>query len=201
MIRFLFIFVLILISYRLYSFSRTGDKYETYKSSQNNNGNVIKWADNKLTWENFQGKPELQSKYKAETFTIIKSNPIFYNSDSIIYEISNCFVINKSWTKDNESSRLLSHEQLHFDISELAARRTRKAYSSVKLTKHEITYEKLSRIFKYYSGKYKDSLNSKYDLQTNHGLDSIIQINWERKITIELEGLREYSTERVKVNR
>lgn len=162
----------------------------------------IQWNDKViLTWTDFQGLPDEQSEYKALTYTKIKSEPKNYTPDQIEYSITNFFNKNESWSKDKKSTDLLKHEKLHFDISELAARKTRYNYSIQDIAELEPSYEKLSKLFKEYAIEFKDSLNSAYDEETNHGINGAKQKEWEKKIALELKKMEKYSSTKVVIRR
>lgn len=166
------------------------------------NDSLILWKqDLKLTWNDFQGEINKSSEYKAMTFATVKAVPIFYSKDSIVYTITSNFEKKLSWSKDKSSSSLLKHEQLHFDIAELVARKMRFDCSKLKIKELKKTYSELSYIFDYYTGKYIDSLDNKYDIETNHGTIEKKQKDWELKIAKELKSLDKYSNTRVVVRR
>lgn len=91
---------------------------------------LIKWApDKKLTWDDFQGKPDSKCRQtKAVTWTKLKGRSKVYD-DRIEYDYSCFFNKEKSW-HTGASPQLLNHEQGHFDIAEIFARKFRKALSS-----------------------------------------------------------------------
>lgn len=164
--------------------------------------NTILWNSSKeLTWKDFQGIPDTLSKYKAHTFSKISTYLISYNNDSILYDIPCFFIVNKSWSKDKKSEKLLKHEQLHFDIAELSARKIRYEYINHQMIDTKKTYKFISEIFEKYGKKEQNSLNSSYDLETNHGIIDIKQKEWEEKITKELKALEAYSNTRVVIKR
>ncbi|MFZ6011322.1 MAG: hypothetical protein ACOYXT_13320 [Bacteroidota bacterium] len=78
----------------------------------------------KLSWHDFQGKPGDESVGDAGTFIRIKAKPFFVKK-KVQYNVLVYFVKDKSWKRD-PSPALLAHEQLHFDMAELYARKIRK---------------------------------------------------------------------------
>lgn len=156
---------------------------------------LMEWnVDRKLSWNDFQGIPD-SSDYKAVAITKIKATPESYSNDSIVYNIRNFFNRQESWVKiDSSSQALLAHEQLHFDISELMARQTRKAYSLIDLKGLKGDYTKISNYFNYYTIYVADSIQKKYDTETNHGIDLEKQKFWEAYIRTELANYHAYSS-------
>src|SRR4051794_36615867 len=87
--------------------------------------NEIKWSSGvKLKWDDFQGKPDSGSSYKAMTTTAIRTVPNEFNDEVVDYDFVCAFNKKDSWKKI-ETDALLKHEQLHFDIAELATRNLR----------------------------------------------------------------------------
>jgi predicted secreted Zn-dependent protease len=103
------------------------------------------------------------------------------------------FVPNKSWVKSEYKSdfELLKHEQLHFDISELYARKFREQLSKMSFTENvkiEISdlYEKIT--------KKKIELQNEYDIETDHSVNILKQKQWGQKILIELQKRASYAS-------
>jgi predicted secreted Zn-dependent protease len=148
----------------------------------------------KLRWSDFESsvpQNQKQSVAKAISPTNIFVNS-FRNEGVLKYKVKAVFFKNRAWTKDTSAS-LLAHEQLHFDIAELYARKIRKAI-------HEVS----SRIKQPLSRDFKDQIEGfllefrkrqiEYDLGTVHGVVGKSQQEWSRKICIELEQLKEYAS-------
>jgi hypothetical protein len=91
----------------------------------NDSQDLIEWNEYySLTWEDFQGTPDKQAIGDAGTAVQIKAKP-FYVKDQVQYDVEALFNRKKSWSR-GKSESLLQHEQLHFDIAELYARKIRK---------------------------------------------------------------------------
>lgn len=156
----------------------------------------IYWSDRrKLTWEDFKGKPRSTASELsgAETNTVIEFQsyaPRYLKPDIIITASIDC---TRSWVRENQkdNDNLLRHEQLHFDISEVYARKMRKAINEEKINSTNVS-EKVSRIFERIYGVYSKR-QERYDEETDHGLDEKKQKEWELKISKELLDLSAYS--------
>lgn len=129
----------------------------------------------------------------------MKTKSIQYSKELVEYELYALFVKGKSWTKSN-SLELLAHEQLHFDISELAMRRMRQKFSKHKIVTLEGVNKMLHSTFQAAS-KERKRLNREYDEETNHGLNKENQLAWEKRIKKELELLNDYSSIRVSITK
>lgn len=153
----------------------------------------IEWNENrKLTWADFRGKPNRSSHNEAMTDSGMAIS-LDCNDDRTDVKIETFFNPKKSWTKDHESTYLLAHEQLHFDITELFVRKLRKELKILgddcrKLNQHiETYYEKNYRAFVKYQAA--------YDSETNHSINSEAQLRWQKKVSKELYELRSYASE------
>jgi hypothetical protein len=152
--------------------------------------------DYKLTWADFNAEPDLGHSFAAITYSGMSysfSADVINNQVKVNYEVNCFFVPNKSWVKSEYKSdvELLKHEQLHFDISELYARKFREQLSKMSFTENvkvEISdlYEKIT--------KEKIELQNEYDIETDHSVNILKQKQWEQKILIELQKRASYAS-------
>jgi hypothetical protein len=151
----------------------------------------IYWSkDRKLTWEDFKGTPDPKAPYKAFTVGGFGCTGKPYG-DSCRITISTHFLKHKSWIKNgSENDRLLGHEQTHFDIIELFARRTRKEILEKKFKKQSFNSE-IALIFKVNNTK-KNSYQTLYDKETEHSVNLVKQQQWNEKIQNELLNYESY---------
>jgi hypothetical protein len=162
---------------------------------------LIQWEHNqKLTWKDFKGKPNKRSPYKAMTYASISSNLISFSKNELKIEVLCHFVKNKSWKK-TETDELLRHEQLHFDIAELAARKMRERVSKLnfKSLNTKNLEQKLNTIFNL-SVEEQVKMNQKYDSETNHSIKYKAQLNWENWIKEKLIETKEFSRTNITIN-
>lgn len=162
---------------------------------------TILWRSNlKLSWDDYESSPDSTSQYQANTSSWIRFLPIVYD-DSIVLEIPCYFVKSQSWSKDKLAVELLRHEQLHFDIAELIARKIRKDCSKHISTSLKESSKILQSHYDKYYGTDWDNLNKSYDTETEHGTISVKQIEWESKIAKDLKALNAYSSTRLVIKR
>ncbi len=114
--------------------------------------------------------------------------------DSIFY-IESVFNRYKSYfiDKKEKSQWLLKHEQLHFDILEVFARRFRKKifldyYNKGKYLDDDALYSIYLIIYRDYI-----QMSEEYDKETNHSINKLKQEEWNIKIAKELKDLVSYS--------
>lgn len=175
--------------------------HTSVKSQEKQEYDRIEWSsDVKLTWKDFMGKPDTLSKYKAVTFTKIRVQDEKFD-DKIILNFPATFNRSLSWTKDTKSTSLLRHEQVHFDISELVARKIRKDCSQHVSYDLSLSYEFIQNTYDYYRTYCLDSINDTYDSETNHGMIKSKQKEWEEKIAKELKDLDRYAYTKVTIER
>ncbi|WP_281765469.1 DUF922 domain-containing protein [Neptunitalea lumnitzerae] len=163
-------------------------------SQEIENDTILLWQlDRPLEWIDFQGKEKIEPNvtHKSDAVTSVKFLFIsMSNSEGIIYPYPVCYFLkNISWTISNSTS-LLNHEQTHFNISELYARKIRKEFLEL-LKKENIIqedYEKISN--KYIKEVYERHIL--YDEETVHGRIQEAQNEWDKKIRKELEELKEF---------
>lgn len=153
------------------------------------------WSSkNKLRWNDFKGRvpaEEQQTSTKAVCPYGILSSPLREN-EILRYKVRLVFYKNRAWTKDT-SEIVLEHEQLHFDMAEIYARKMRKAIHDVLLKNKNPTSSDYGQVIK--GGlEEDDKRQNAYDNETVHGLIRASQHKWEKQIRLELEQLKEYAT-------
>jgi len=147
--------------------------------------NKIAWHENnQLVWDDYQGRPILHGRFNAESSLQIsyRLGITKQNDDLKINLTVNCiFDKESSWVNPkNKTNMLLEHEQLHFDIAEVYARRLRKELSESKFTIKNYK-SKSSDIFEANFKDYK-KFQVIYDRETNHGLMQRQQEIWKTEI-------------------
>ncbi len=150
----------------------------------------IFWDVNKkLKWSDFQGAPPKNSGFvKAMTaYQILIKSAARYEDETPYYDVKNVFVKSDSWTKTS-SEKTLVHEQLHFDISEVYARKVRKAFE--KLYQDSITDTSIYRkLFKELDEECFE-IQQEYDREAH--FNNKKQQEWEICVAKELKELKEY---------
>lgn len=159
----------------------------------------IKWSANLLTWSLFRPISDTslikvvgakKIKAKAATTTAITAN--FSCHENIFhYEVLAFFSLKQSWVLKQAQSDtlLLRHEQLHFNISELYARKIRKYLAEYK---NPCGKEKEIKNFVDSLKQAERVENDIYDIQSAHSTDKIMQKKWEEKVIKEMQELKFY---------
>lgn len=156
----------------------------------------INWSENeKLVWDNFQSKRNNLGGSTVVAYThcgwefsaITSSDP----KVPVKIDIQTIFNEDKSW-KDVKriNDYVLVHEQKHFDIAEIHARKLRKEVS--EKIKTSADYHKFFKtIYAKISSEYK-SFQATYDRITEHGMNKEKQAEYNALISEELEKLKNY---------
>lgn len=155
-----------------------------------NNDDQILWdTDRKLVWDDFKGTADAgMPNIEALTASTIEVSTSYYENEVPKFNVASFFIKSQSWTK-TDSDFTLEHEQLHFDITEIHARKIRKAFDS--LSRKKVTnINKYKQIHARY-GKICSSYQDAYD-KSVYGNDAE-QEKWARKITAELNRLEKYA--------
>lgn len=151
---------------------------------------TIHWSPcYKLKWEDFKGKADSSSKYGAISFCTIKYS-VSHNSNSYFYKVS-CFFNKKiSWVRIHSDIGLI-HEQGHFNIAELYARKLRKAFKEYKFNSTTIM-EDFKLLFNN-NNKERAKYDALYDMETDFSRNQKAQSYWNKKVSSELESLKEFA--------
>jgi hypothetical protein len=142
-----------------------------------------------LKWEDFQGKPEPNSEFGAISRCAIKYS-LTVKENTYNYKVDCEFHTKISWTKDFDSVGL-RHEQGHFNIAELFARKLRKRFSTYKFNPSKIMQD-FRNLFEL-NNKERLKMDNLYDQETDFSRNRPKQFYWNKKILIELKKYQAYS--------
>jgi len=155
---------------------------------------VIDWsAERKLNWDDFKGKVPANVREAALSqcgFGYATNNVT--RREALNVTVQARFYRKQSWSHpDKRSIRLLQHEQRHFDLCELYARKLRQRVANEHWTGADIN--KLDKAY----DKLMEELNEMqitYDDETIHGLNTEKQNEWNDKIGKDMDALSSFST-------
>ncbi|MDP1800128.1 MAG: hypothetical protein Q8L81_02160 [Bacteroidota bacterium] len=147
----------------------------------------ILWSEDRpLTWNDFKGKPEKRFAAASTSYDILKE----VNKNSV--EIKAVFFTQSSWKKTSWiNDQVLAHEQKHFDIVELYARKLRKQIKETKFTSYEDLKSKMEPLYDV-NDKAMDKYQDLYDEETDGSMNGDKQREWQTKITKEIKALDAY---------
>jgi hypothetical protein len=151
--------------------------------------NFLVWNENKpLEWNDFSGQTNDSSNYDAEAFAEVRYRYSFKSTADFHFEVLASFNKNISWSrKQRRSQDLLKHEQLHFDIAEVYARKMKEMFNN-----HEYGKNFANEILQLFNEKKLEyhAMQQRYDEETNHSLNKEKQIEWEVYVHEELNRLK-----------
>lgn len=165
-----------------------------FSQSQFENDSILIWNKNrKISWEDFRVYNDLD--FEDNFHAAVSSNIIIkpkavrkcgdYKFIAVLYK-------KESWVAF-KSDKLLEHEQLHFNITELFARKLRKYFSEEK--NHYLSNPKECQAV--YNSFIKDLIffQNLYDEETRFGTHEAKQKEWNLKIYELLEEYKDYELE------
>nr|WP_299341944.1 DUF922 domain-containing protein [Allomuricauda sp.] len=144
----------------------------------------IPWSpDLKLTWADFKGKIPPAAVPAATTASGISyrySANLIHHEVDLDFEVTAFFYPNESWYKPEVCDDLiLSHEQLHFDIAELFARKMRRELERTSFSDN--VKAEIRRIYKDILQELQD-YQERYDWETNFSRNREKQLEWNERV-------------------
>jgi hypothetical protein len=140
---------------------------------------IIPWEnDKRLAWDDFLCDPKVGTDAVASTST---SLGIAYqlNDGQLKYHITCYFNKEKSWGL-MRTDYILAHEQGHFDITEIFARKLNEALQNYQFNKR--TFKKdIGQIYQSIVAE-KEDYQKTYDAETDHSRNRKVQYDWLEKI-------------------
>jgi hypothetical protein len=166
-------------------------------SSQMAKHQAFPWALRRLlTWADFKGSPPRESQAAAET-----AYTLFYGvrcvGQKFEFRVVAAFRPNDSWVRPAvvkntaDSSRALRHEQTHFDISEVHARRMRRYFAELVAPCRTSTGDLADAAERFISDE--RNAQAQYDKETDHSRSAAPQARWDKEIDNQLLTLSRYA--------
>ncbi|MHA7863883.1 DUF922 domain-containing protein [Flagellimonas marinaquae] len=150
----------------------------------------VPWTENvRLTWADFKGKVPPGQPPAATTASGISysySANLLHHEVKLDFEVNAYFYPNESWYKPELcDENTLTHEQLHFDITEVFARKMRE-----KLRRTSFSDDVKAEVRKIYHDILKElqEYQERYDWETNFSRNREKQAEWNRKIAEALKN-------------
>jgi hypothetical protein len=151
---------------------------------------LLAWsAARKLVWDDFKGTPDARSGAAASTATKLGFD-YSVSKNEFAFSITLHFSKTRSWARE-KNDHILRHEQGHFDIAEIFARKLYKKMKSYRFHKNTYRHD----VNKIYDDilKDKDSMQQQYDEETDFSRNKEKQAEWLKKIASMLEELKAYA--------
>lgn len=148
------------------------------------------WNESRtLKWVDFKGSPGSLDGWAASSSTGISqgysaNREGFIDKESI--SVTAHFYPQYSWVRHSEKTKhLLAHEQTHFDITEVYARKLRE-----RILGYEFTSNGLEEIKVLYQEIETERIATQklFDKESNHSIDHMKEVQWEFKVARWLDG-------------
>ncbi len=150
----------------------------------------IQWSETRrLNWGDFKGTPNRGDDFVASTnsgisfsYSIGSRNGEF----NFNYTVLSNFYPKQSWYKPETASEyILKHEQTHFDISELHARKLRKKLATI-VADDNIK----SKVDKLYTETEQErrAMQREYDRESNHSKIKDAEYQWRTFVATQLKN-------------
>jgi hypothetical protein len=161
-----------------------------------------KFAQDTIIWtkDSLLVKEDFRSKHKgplpAATATGLFIHPE-YRDGTLLLHVEAIFRKSMSYMHD-DVPYILNHEQIHFDICEVHARKLRKSIIDKNFKKVNHMVQVIQKI----GDKENSELEKEeedYDKDTEHGLNAAKQQVWNEKVKAELAELEQYSSTSVDI--
>jgi uncharacterized protein YeaO (DUF488 family) len=166
----------------------------------NGSNDLIQWQANRLLkWPDFKGTAPQNSEHAAQTNSGI-SLDLQGTNNSFSISVTAHFDKQKSWAqRASESDYLLNHEQLHFNITELFARKLRKKIMYGKWTRSDELNKAIQPLYDANKNDWK-AFQAKYDKETNHSLNHEAQELWNGMVSDSLKAYDRFRGQTVTIN-
>lgn len=158
---------------------------------------TIIWDSNyRLQWKDFKSSKKTTSSERAAAVTAsgisfgfsakqTKTRLLSYD-----YHVISHFYPEKSWYfKGKENDVILEHERLHFDITELFARKLRKRIENTTFTLN--IKNEMNTLNRQINEELKE-FQEQYDFETQHSIRLEAQKKWEKDVALQLMRLNYY---------
>ena len=159
-----------------------------FSFTEKKSDDYVPWANHrKLNWDDFTMTSPSNTRDAALTTTFVGFS-FSKSRNDITFEIECKFQKSRSWGRV-KTDYILKHEQGHFDIAEIFARKLNKEITEFLAKSKQ--HEELNKIYTRVMNE-KHDMQQEYDDETNHSINKGKQTEWNDKIEEMLEELEDY---------
>jgi hypothetical protein len=147
---------------------------------------IIVWdSATKLTWVDFRGKVDAKSAFDAATVSGIRYR-LSLGGEGLSDTVTAVFYTAESWVRRGTGGSLI-HEQGHFDITEIFARKLRKRIREFVPRRGDLAHQ-LNLLYEEVE-RDREAMERLYDEETRHSTDVARQAEWNGRIRAALKEL------------
>lgn len=150
----------------------------------------IIWHENrKLTWADFKATPNGPPDYVASTNSGVSFSFSYKERNGraeIVYTVRSNFYPNLSWYRPERVSKyILEHEQMHFDISELFARKLKEELATIT---RDINFKGKAEAAYESNELDRQRMQEQYDFESDHSNNAEGETKWRAYVAAQLEA-------------
>ncbi len=168
---------------------------QAVQAQEYENDSILIWNQNReLTWKDFKSDKIKQDQFNAAgvstgLFLIYKETSNQNNEELMVFALT---LKKKSWVL-KPSKKLLNHEQTHFNITELYARKIRNEFENYVSENEVNDFEAIKNIYYKFQIK-RDSIQKIYDQEIREDWNNgrCNQKKWDRKVDSLLQVYKDY---------
>lgn len=147
----------------------------------------VEWG-NPILYQDFEATPLMSDTAAANISVTILLGYSSTRTGSLKFKVVAVMDKDESWIKDEfKKDHILKHEQGHFDIAHIYARKLEASLRQKQYTSRDI--EALNRVYDRHLEE-MNGLQVRYDIETKGGWDLLAQSKWRRFIQGELNGMK-----------
>jgi len=166
--------------------------------------NIKKFKNDTVVWhpDSLLHVSDFKSKHNSSAYGLTYTGIFLYPKESngnLNFYVEAIFVKSKSYLKTT-SEYVLKHEQLHFDICELFARKLRQKILALDFKKIRNVQDVVKNLYAKVSQEMIKE-QDKYDSETEHGFNSARQQAWSEKVKKQLDELEKFSSTEVDITK
>lgn len=152
---------------------------------------AIPWSNQRLTFGNFSGSIDSSSEHAANSQAGIRLDVEASNDLKAVHiAVAAIFYPDSSWLKVHNED-LLTHEQGHFDLCEVYARKIRRQISTINSRDYATVSQTVVEIYTSFRDQ-ETNAHQKYDVETAHGINRAEQQRWDKRIAAQLRENERY---------
>ncbi len=175
-----------------------GPTFQQTIDSQIAKDEAIAWAARRpLTWADFKGRPPADAGPVAAETAYAFIQGAGCRGSTFEFRVVAAFRPHASWVRPSivrtpaASTLALRHEQTHFDLTEVHARRLRRTFAELiapcRISTSDLEAEAAR------SGRAEKAAQARYDDQTDHGRTVAQQVQWDTDVASQLAALAKYA--------